>query len=216
MRGGYWGNWILIQLVRFPGARCAYVPLVFVAAYYVIAAPEARRASREFLGRALGPLPFWKWPFLVYRHLFSFGIMLLDRVAVIQGSAKIECSFEGETLIREALDSGRGVILLGAHLGNWELGGHLLERLGRPVNVVMLDREVESVRKLYAEALGNRGFRVISTDGHPLRGVPILAALKRGEIVALHGDRSFGGEDIRVPFLGDDVSLPIGPWRGQS
>ena len=45
--------------------------------------------SKDYLRRVFGPQPFWKWPLLVYRHFFSFGVTLLDRVAVIMGRAKM-------------------------------------------------------------------------------------------------------------------------------
>jgi predicted LPLAT superfamily acyltransferase len=79
---------------------------------------------------------------------------------------------------------------------------------------VVLDTEVGRVRNLFEHALKGRQFRLLTTDGHPLRSVPILAALKRGEIVALHGDRSLGGGgDLAVPFLGGTAHFPLGAYR---
>jgi len=212
-RGGYWGNWFFIQMIRFLGVRWAYGWLVFVAAYYTVAAPQSRRCSIEFLERALGPLPWWKRPLLVFRHFYSFGVLMLDRMAVIMGRKTVQCRFEGEAPLKEALDRGKGIILLGAHLGSWEIGGQLLERLGKPVNLVVLEKEEARIRQLFDRALENRKFQLLATDGHPLRSIPILAALRRGEIVALHGDRSFGGKDLAVPFLGGVARMPVGPWH---
>lgn len=211
-RGGYFGNWFFVQLIRRLGVRWAYAWLVLVAAYFTVASPRSFRCSVDYLRRVLGPQPFWRWPVLVYRHFFSFGITLLDRLAVIMGRTDLECTFDGEQALRDELARGRGILLLGAHLGSWEIGGHLLSRLGQVVNVVVLEREVERVRRLFDQALAGKNFRLLTTDGHPLRSVPILAALRRGEIVALHGDRSFGGADLAVPFLGEPARFPIGPY----
>jgi predicted LPLAT superfamily acyltransferase len=211
-RGGYFGNWFFVQLIRKLGVRWAYGFLIFVAAYFTLANPRGYRNSKDFLRRVLGPQPFWKWPLLVYRHFFSFGVTLLDRLAVIMGRAKIECTHEGEVLFKDYLDRGQGVILLGAHVGSWEIGGHLLGRLGKPVNVVVLEKDEARIRHLFDRALASKMFNLIATDGHPLRGIPIAAALRRGEIVALLGDRSFGGEDVRAPFLGSHARFPAGPY----
>ena len=211
-RGGVFGNWWFIQLVRHLGLRWAYGLLVFVAGYFTLANPAGYRSSRDFLRRVLGPQPFWKCPVLVYRHFFSFGVTLLDRLAVIMDRTKIKCTHEGEFLFRECLERGQGVILLGAHLGSWEIGGHLLGRLNRPVNVVVLDQDKARLRRVFAPALAARQFNLIATDGHPLRSIPIAAALRRGEIVCLLGDRSFGGQDARVPFLGGWARFPVGPY----
>jgi predicted LPLAT superfamily acyltransferase len=195
------------------GRRAAYSWLALVAGYYVLASPRAYRASVQYLARVLGPQPGWKWPLLVYRHFFAFGITLLDRLVVIMGRAQIQCRFEGEPMFKEFLDRGQGIILLGAHLGSWELGGHLLTHLGSPVNLVVLEREAARVRELFDRALQAKSFRLLTTDEHPLRSIPIVAALRRGEIVALLGDRSFGGADLAAPFLGGTARFPLGPYR---
>jgi predicted LPLAT superfamily acyltransferase len=211
-RGGYWGNWFFIQLVKRLGLRWAYAWLVFVAAYFTLVNRAAYRSSAEFLGRVLGPCGGWRRPFRVYRHFLSFGVTLLDRLAVISGKAPIECQFEGESQFREYLGRGKGIILVGAHVGSWEIGGHLLGRLGTPVNVVVLDKDEARLRHLYNDALETRTFRFLTTDGHPLRSIAIAAAVRRGEIVALLGDRTFGGSDCAVDFLGAAARFPTGPY----
>jgi predicted LPLAT superfamily acyltransferase len=211
-RGGYWGNWFFIHLVRWFGLRCAYAWLLGVAAYFTVANPRSFRCSLGYLERVLGPQPLWKQPWLVYRHYLAHGVTLLDRLAVIMGRGRVDCRFEGEGMLADCLARGQGILLLGAHLGNWEMGGHLLSRLGRKVNLVVLEREAEQIRALFDQALPNRTFHLLSTDAHPLRSIPILAALRRGEIVALHGDRTFGGADMAVPFLGAPARFPVGPY----
>jgi predicted LPLAT superfamily acyltransferase len=213
-RGGVLGNWAFVQIVRLLGVRWAYGLLVFVAAWFTAASPRSFRCSLDFLQRVLGPQPIWKKPLLVYRHFFSFGVTLLDRVAVIMGHAKIECRFEGEPMFQEHLGHGKGLLLLGAHVGSWEIGGHLLgRRFGVPVNVVVLEKDEARIRRMYDQALAGKQFRLLSTDGHPLRSIPIAAALRRGEIVCLLGDRSFGGADLPAEFLGGTARFPTGPYQ---
>ncbi|MEI7733620.1 MAG: hypothetical protein WCO56_28905 [Verrucomicrobiota bacterium] len=211
-RGGYFGNWFFVQLIRWCGLWPAYFWLIFVAAYFTLASPQSYRSSVQFLRRVRGPQPFWRWPFLVYQHFFSFGVTLLDRLGVIMGQARMEYSFENEALFREYLGRGQGIILLGAHLGSWDLGGHLLGRLDKPVNLIVLEKEEAQIRKLYSQALAAKQFQLLSTDGHPLRSIPIIAALRRGEIVALHGDRTFGGAAQAAPFLGGTAQFPVGAF----
>lgn len=211
-RGGVFGNWWFIQLIRVLGLHWAYAFLVFVAGYFTFANPSGYRSSRDFLRRVIGAQPFWKWPLYVYRHFYSFGVTLLDRMALIMERASLSFTHENTHLLQQQLGRGRGVILLGAHLGSWEIGGHLLSRYGRPVNVVVLERDAPRMQQFFARALAAREFNLITTDGHPLRSIPIAAALRRGEIVCLLGDRSFGGADLSVPFLGGTARFPVGPY----
>jgi predicted LPLAT superfamily acyltransferase len=212
-RGGYFGNWFFVQLIRLVGLRAAYVWLVLIAGYYTLTSPRAFRSSVEFLRRLSGPRPFWVWPILVYRHFYSFGVTLLDRIAVIMGRARMECVFEGEAVFQDLLNRGQGFILVGAHLGNWEMAAHLLGRFGRPINLIVLEREESNIRKLFDQALQSRQFRILTADDNPLRTIPILAALRRGEVVGMLGDRSFGGAETAVPFLGGTARFPVGPYH---
>jgi predicted LPLAT superfamily acyltransferase len=211
--GGYFGNWFFIQLIRRLGVWPAYLWLAVVAAYFTIVHRDAYRASADYLGRLFGPLPWWRRPLLVYRHFLAHGVTLVDRLAVLMGRSQIECIIEGEELFPPHLEQGRGIILVGAHVGCWELGGHFLGRFDRPVNLVVIERELEGIQRLMNSVTGGKRFRILTADEDPLRSVPILAALRRGEIVALLGDRSLGSPDLEACFLGGRVRLPVGPYR---
>ena len=212
-RGGYFGNWFFIQLIRWLGVRPAYLWLAFVAAYFTIVHRDAYRASVDYLGRLFGPLPWWRRPLLVYRHFLAHGVTLVDRLAVFMGRSQIECVFDGEELFKPHLEKGQGIILVGAHVGCWELGGHFLGRFDLPVNLVVIERELEGIQRLLNSVTGGKRFHILTTDDDPLRSVPVLAALRRGEIVALLGDRAMGGADVETSFLGGQVPLPVGPYR---
>jgi predicted LPLAT superfamily acyltransferase len=212
-RGGYFGNWFFIQIIRLLGVWPAYLWLVFVAAYFTAVHREAYRASADYLGRLFGPPPWWRRPLLVYRHFLAQGVTLVDRVAVLMGRGRIQCIFDGEELFKPSLEQGRGIILIGAHVGCWELGGHFLGRFNIPVNLVVIERELAGIQRLLDAATQAKRFRILTADDDPLRSVPILAALRRGEIVALLGDRSLGGADVEAGFLGGKVRLPAGPYR---
>jgi predicted LPLAT superfamily acyltransferase len=212
-RGGHFGNWFFVQLIRWFGVWPAYVWLVFVAAYFTLASANAYRASADYWAHLFGPLPWWRRPLLVYRHFLAHGVTLVDRLAVLTGRSQIECTFEGEELFRPYMEQHRGIILVGAHVGCWELGGHFLGRFDTPVNLVVIERELAGIQELLNSVIGAKRFRILTADENPLRSVPILAALRRGEVVALLGDRSFGGPDAETSFLGGSVRLPVGPYH---
>lgn len=192
----------------------AYFWVLLVAAWFTFADKKGYGASVDYWGRLLGlPLPWWRRPLQVYRHFVAHGITLVDRLAVLMGRSRIQCVFDGEDLFKPHLEQGRGIILAGAHLGCWELGGHFLGKFDIPVNLVVIERELAGIRALLDSATGGKCFRILTADDNPLRSVPILAALRRGEIVALLADRSFGGADVEATFLGGKIQLPAGPYR---
>lgn len=215
MRGGRVGNWIFTALVRFGGVRPAYVLLVPVVLYFLWAERGAVKASREYL-RRLGRRGSWLSRFWgTYRHLYSYGQILVDRVAFIVGAAsRFRLCLDGEEYMRSALAEGKGLILVSAHCGNWEGAAHMLaDRLHAPVNILRYDAQEAHLRRFFAGSLKEEPrFRFIEADGSPDCSLAILAALRRGEIVAMHADRALGSHGRCMPFLGSPARFPDGPY----
>lgn len=132
--------------------------------------------------------------FIRFKHLTPEGVR--ENVS-IQGLKHLEA-------IR---NSDQGAILLTAHYGNWELGGAIIAAMDIPINAVVRPVASPSLERIFSMFRRQRGLKVI-----PLAhaGVGILKALKRGEVVALVGDRDFTGNGRPWTFFGRDVSLPRG------
>lgn len=108
--------------------------------------------------------------------------------------------------------TGRGAILLTAHVGNFEVGGILLREIGLDLGVVYQKDPSPVVERHRAEArvrIGVKSFPVTTT----LSFVPVLRALEEGTFVAIQGDRDYSGTGKRLPFFGRSASFPVGPFK---
>ncbi len=105
-----------------------------------------------------------------------------------------------------------GLISLTAHVGNWELAGRLLaRRSARPTHVVVDEDEAQELERWVRR--NGEGVRFVPRS-RPTISVELIAALRRGEVVALQGDRALGNHgDVMVPFFGRPAPFPIGPFR---
>ncbi len=214
-RGGFFGNLFFVIVLRLFGLRATFVPLAPIAAYYLLASPSSVRAISEYFEQLYGPIPRLRKMWLVYKNFYSLGQMLIERIAIIRAANnRYKFTLEGMEHLREATGFGKGVIVLGAHVGNWEAAGHLLQNYNIPINMVGFDREERHIRRLFDTQMSKRAFRFIAADLEgPSAAITIMAALRRGEIVALHGDRLFGGASAVVPFMGRAARFPIGPYQ---
>jgi len=115
---------------------------------------------------------------------------------------------EGFDNIDQAHASGGGVILLSAHLGNWELGGFVLSLTKYPLNAVVLTHKNKRINDFFTKqrSLGKMG---LVTLGMSLRGC--YTTLKGNGMLALMGDRDFSKNGIRVDFFGRPAVMPKGP-----
>ncbi len=211
LRGGRWGIWFFITALRLLGLRLTYALMVPPAIYFSFASPDVG-ATMDFHRRIFGPLPWWKRRWMVFRHFLSFGRALVDRTAVLAGGARhFSFTFDGEHHLRDAVKEGRGVLILTAHVGNWEAAGQLLTRLDVPINVTGFDKEADGIRKVLSSST-KANFRMIPLTGSPTDVIPLVAAMRRGEVVAMLGDRNYGSPSSHIPFLGGTASFPIGAY----
>lgn len=211
LRGGRSGIWFFITALRVLGLRLTYALLPPVALYYSFVSPDIQ-ATMDYHQRAFGKIPWWKRRWLVFRHFLAFGIALIDRTAILAGKTReFSFSFDGEEHLRAAVAEGHGVLLLTAHVGNWEAAGQLLNRLDVPINVTGFDKEVSGIRSLLNQT-HKANFRLIALTGSPTDTIPLVAAMRRGEVVAMMGDRNYGSPSVPISFLGETAQFPIGAY----
>jgi len=112
-----------------------------------------------------------------------FRFPLIDRAYISR-----YISIKNLKYIDESANMGKGVILLTAHLGNWELGGLVLGVLGYKIWAVALPHKNKKVNEFFNQQRESKGITVIEF-GKAAR--TCLKVLKEKKLLALVGDRDF-------------------------
>jgi predicted LPLAT superfamily acyltransferase len=200
--------WISLRLGRAP----ARFVLAGVSLYFLLFAPAAKVASRAYLRRALDREPTFAD---LFRHFYSFASTIHDRIFLLNGRFDLfQVEVHGEDVIQGVLAAGRGAILMGAHLGSFEVVRAIGRRQpGLRVAMVMYE---ENARKLNAAlaAINPAAVQDIIPLGQIDSMLRVQACLDEGMVLGVLGDRTLGGDPtLRVPFLGADAEFPLGPMR---
>ena len=129
------------------GGRLVVLPLTAIAtAWFLLLAPGARSASRDYLRRVLNRPVGWLH---VARHFNSFAQAVLDRVLLLAGRAEeFEIRTEGLDQVLSVLARGQGCILMGAHLGSFEVLRTLAAQAPVPVWALMYRRNAGALTPL--------------------------------------------------------------------
>lgn len=112
--------------------------------------------------------------------------------------------------IDQAWRVGRGVLVISAHFGSWEIGGAALSGLGYPISGVTLMQQNQKTNALFTRRRERRGIKIIPF-GSAVRGT--LGALKNKEFVATLADRDYSRRDDTISFFGAPANLPRGPAK---
>ncbi len=116
-------------------------------------------------------------------------------------------SAEGLDNLSNALKEGKGVLILSAHLGNWELLGVYLSMVGYPINVI--------ARRIYDERLNNILVNLRESKGVKciLRSesvYQVLRCLRRNEALGVLIDQDTKVQGVFVEFFGRLAYTPQG------
>lgn len=201
-------------LSRF-GLPVAYFMLFFVVIWYVFS-PQAAHYSRAYLKRRFPRSGFFEGRLHRFRLFHAFGKILVDRAWTgITGRFRNTTGEADVEQLRALAAEGRGVILLSAHAGCWQLGLAALDFFQeRVVHVVMHKNAEDNDKHFFEHGKKKAPFSIIDpTDG--LGGSLAMAqALQRGEMVAMLGDRFFttARHTLWTPFMGEEAELPILPY----
>jgi KDO2-lipid IV(A) lauroyltransferase len=189
-----------------------------LAALYYRLRPKYLRAARTNLAVILGApedssevrrLAFE----MVVSHFSAWVDFLHFATRPPEDAARLVEGVSGYSNIVEGRLAGKGVLLLTAHLGNWEVGGLMLAQVKQPIHVVLVPDIFPGVERERRRLHARCGVTEIRVDRSFVPTLSVLRALRSNGIVAMQGDRDFDNTGVAAPFFGREAYFPRGPLR---
>lgn len=201
-------SWISLRL----GRTVSRSVLHLIAFYFVLFSPASRRASLNYLPRALARPATW---LDLYKHFFCFASTIHDRIYLINRRYDLfDIDIQGKDVIHPLIDANQGVLLMGAHLGSFEVMRAIGRQLpGLKVAMVMHEDNAQKINSILAAINPEASMDVIPL-GHIDSMLQLQQRLDEGMLVGMLSDRTLGNEPMaQVELLGDTASIPSGPFR---
>jgi predicted LPLAT superfamily acyltransferase len=203
---------LMVMLSLTFGRRFCRLLLHPIAAYFVLFSPKARAASRLYLSRALGRKPSLAD---IYRHFFAFASTIHDRLYLLNGRFDdFQIEMEGADTVDALAEQGQGLLLIGAHLGSFEVMRVLgRQRAGFNVSMLMYEQNARKINEVLA-AINPSAVQDIVPLGQMDSMMIAQSRVEQGHLVGMLADRGLGGDAVReIEFLGQPAPFPLGPWR---
>jgi len=202
-----------IALLRRIGRPAARTLIVLLSLFVFLRRGPERRASRAYLGRAFGrPAHWWE----VLRHMHTYTLTLLDRVFLLAESfRRFDVRIDGLEHLHAAMDQGRGVLLLGAHVGSFDILRALGEQRPDVRVCVVMDRQQTPGLTATLQALNpSLAANIIDAGADPAAlALAMHDAARSGALIGLLGDRARPGEALHeAEFFGAPAGFPVAPY----
>ena len=210
-RGNSPGFWFFEIFLRIFGLRGTYGLLYFVCLYYLIFDRQAVSSAMSYIARRFPDSGMLARNFHTYRLFISQGRQLVDRLAAVVSKRQLfDIKLIGyDKLIALFQKSDHGIILLTSHFGDWQIALTSLNKLGKRVYLLMREEENPAVKNSLNVGNEKGDIRIISPEQTFGGVIEIMNVLRRGHIVSIMGDRSYGAKAFKIDFLGEKALFPF-------
>jgi hypothetical protein len=192
--------------------RRATRPIVYaIAAYFYLYGGPTRRASRSYLTRVFGRRPT---PLQEFLHVLHFATVIHDRVFFLKGRfALFDVQLQGAEPLARDREQGIPLLLMGGHIGSFEVLRAVGEKLGLRVSMLMYEENATKLNTVLAALNPDPAPRVI-----PLQRLDAMLVAHRdlgeGRVLGLLADRRLAREPAdEYRFLGAPAAFPRNPYR---
>ena len=210
-RGNTLGFWFFESSLRLFGLRGAYGLLYIVCIYYVLFDRTAVSGAAAYIKRRFPSHGFLKRLRHIYLLFVSQGKQLIDRYAIVSGCSVFDMQIRGYEQIESLVQSSQhGIILLTAHVGNWQVAMTALKKLEKTVYLVMRPEDNPAVQSSLRISREQNHVKIISPEQDLGGIVEIMNKLKEKNIVSIMGDRRYGFRAVEASFLGEKAWFPYG------
>ncbi|AJK45812.1 glycosyltransferase family 2 protein [Burkholderia plantarii] len=221
-RGSRAGMALLALSCRWFGTRFTSVWLYPIVGYFVLTHRAARLASQTYFQRLVAaddtgtqPRPSWR---SAYRHMLSFAQSGFDKFVAWSGRADcLRVRFDNAAAFDALAASGRGALVIGAHLGNLEMTRALARRDAHAkVTAIVYTEHAKRFNSVLAGANTDFTKQLVEvSDFGPDTAVMMQARIDAGELLVIVGDRvppHDAGKTVPARFLDAEAPFAQGPY----
>lgn len=217
-RGTHLGLKMLASAYHFLGKKVTSLLLYPVVTYFFITDKKSRMASKDFLERVYlqGAIakPTWRASF---QHMLAFAQSALDKFSAWTGGMPRDAiDFPNQDALTQILQSGRGALIIGSHLGNLEMSRALaIDHPNTIINAVVYTEHAQRFNQMLMQANARFNVNLIQVSDFGVdTAILFQEKIHRGELIVIVGDRTPPAENGRVShvnFLGDIAPFAQGP-----
>ncbi|HIL87062.1 MAG TPA: hypothetical protein EYG56_05495 [Candidatus Marinimicrobia bacterium] len=198
--------WLAINISR-SFARFWLYPITL---YFFLTSSQVRHASKNYLKRV--NFSSNHNSIQVLRHIYYFSSVILDRVYFITDRTdQFDIKIFNENLVSELVKNNSGFILLGSHVGGFDILQHLTPKYGQAK--IMMDVSHNSMITDILYNLNPIIFDAIIDANSDNTLLKIKEDLDDSKFIAILADRDIDNQkSIQCSLLGGDVSISKFPF----
>lgn len=195
--------------------KVGYLVAYLIADIIYISSPRLRAAVADNMKHVLGPQVDNATLKQAVRGVLRntaknyFDLIKIPRIKLDDIERSI--TIHGWHHFEQALKRGKGVILVTAHLGSFDMCAQVLVAHSVKGMVPVERLEPESLLRHVTSLRASKGLNFVPVGHGASKG--IMQSLRHGEVVLLAGDRDIREDGLKSKFFGEETTMPAGAVR---
>ena len=215
------GLTFLLYTYKYLGRPVFTLVVSFIIGYFYLFAATQRQAARDFqeqaahLRRKRG---MTEWKPRPFRQFLNFGLSALDKISAWTGDIREkDIDFANFEVMKRAVDSGKGGVILISHHGNMEICRAIGKEIPNlRINAVVHTRNAAKFNDLMKKVAPDSGLNLFEvTSFGPDTAIRMMDKIQQGEFIVIVADRTsvqHRERSIDIEFMERTAWLPEGPF----
>lgn len=211
--GGDFGQRFLLRFFKSVPVVVLYPVLYLTVPFYAVANAKEFKCIYQYF-REIHRFSKWKSFWKTWHNHLIFGQIVLDRFAVLAGnSSQFHVTMDDDKPFLHLFEQPGGFVIAGAHVGNFELIGHLFKQTKKPINIIVFGGENANLQQKRQDSFGANNVKMIPVSKDLSHVFAVKTAIDNGEVVAIAFDRVFGSDKtLEMSFMHRKANFPLGPF----
>lgn len=212
-KGRGFGQWFIDLIFRFFSLKVAYFFMYMIMPFYYLFGAKQRRGINNYFVKAHG-LTKKQARKNTWKVFVNFSKQMLDRFSFFSGrDFGFEFEKDGVELFDKFLAENKGFMLLGSHVGSFELCGYVLKQDKRKIYTMIFGGETKKMSKSRSSIWEKNNIVPVAVSEDLSHLFTINQALEEANIVSMPADRIFGSEKkYTCNFLKTKADFPYGAF----
>jgi len=179
-------------------------------------AGRSRCAARSNMRHVLGPQVSERVIRRVAHQVFRnaarnyYDLLRVGRLSDADLDRIVDFDHESLAMVQQLAAEGKGVLMVSAHWGAFDMVTQVLERRGLSIMFLVARFRPPAIAEFLTALRGQRGSEFVMIDDGLATLKKVMQALRGGRLVGMMPDRNMDRSGVVIPFFGDDTVVATG------
>ncbi|MBO4739617.1 MAG: hypothetical protein J5606_08670 [Bacteroidales bacterium] len=212
--GGHIGQFLLLRVLAKVKVTYLYPILYLIIPFYILFDRKIF-ANIFFYHKHIRGLSAKQARKATWKNYILFGQVVLDKFALLAGNTKqFQIDIHGNNLVNQFIAEDKGGLIIGGHIGNFELAGYIFQQKKKKFYILSYEGEGAYYQHKRTNAMKDSNIDFVQVKSDMSHLFTIKQVIEAQQFLLMTADRINGSlKYYTLDFFNQKANFPIGPFQ---